>query len=193
MKRVFLTIAAVIAAFCIQAQESETNLSLIGFYPIVNNAEGTVPPNVVTSLENSVSVALTHQGIALSEGDYIIEIDVTEIEKSLTPTAPARTQLRLMITFKAIDKIEGVVFNSITLSCAALESPESKAYTKAIRNLNLTRSRNFLNFLDVAREKMNEYYITKYGMPEEEEIIEEAEVMIDEPKLEIEPEIEITE
>ncbi|MFR9526908.1 MAG: hypothetical protein SNI45_02415 [Rikenellaceae bacterium] len=157
MKKFFLFIALICVA---HASAQIQDYSMMGFRPIVISE--SAPENVITYLEGKIGDALTNEGIALTSGDCVIEVTINELSKTLTPTAPPRTQLQLELTFKSIDKRQGVVFNSFTQAVSGMNTSDATAYMSAIRSFNF-RTRNFMNFLDVSKEKLYAYYSAGYA------------------------------
>lgn len=164
MKKYFLLTFAVLFINGTFAQMND--YSMMGFKPKVMST--SAPDNVVEYLENKVSEILTNDGIVHTSGDFVIEVVINELNKTLTPTAPPRIQLQLEVTFKSIDKKQGVVFNSITLPASGMNTTEAAAYMSAIRSINF-KTRNFLNFLDVSKSKLYEYYRLGYATQPEPE------------------------
>ncbi|MFI3296837.1 MAG: hypothetical protein R3Y59_04320 [bacterium] len=174
-KLIIIPIALIFIAFNLKAENAST--PIIGFHPVVIS-ENT-PSNTAEYIENQIINILTRDGIALNSGDFIFEISINEISKQITSTAPAQVQLRLEVVVNAIDKRQSIVLNSITMMGAGIDKTENRAYMTAIRNLNF-RNRNFLNFVEVSKNRLLEYYDFAYtdetteeqttSIPEEEEI-----------------------
>lgn len=154
MKRIIF-ITVIILSFAINTNAEDIDASKVGFRPIVVTED--VPSNTKAYLENQVLNTLTSQGLALSDGDFVFEITVNQISKQITPTAPPQTQFRLEVVVKAIDKKRNIVLNSITMAAAGMNSSESAAYMTAVRSVAF-QSRNFINFIDVSKNRLLEYY-----------------------------------
>ncbi len=163
MKKVILLIGVILASLtslCAQGFDP----SMMGFKPVIISEKA--PESVAAYLESRVNDILTNEGIAHSKGDCVMEVVINEISRVMTPTAPPRTQIKLEITFNAIDKSQGVVFNSITLPATGMNASEAAAYMAAVQSINF-RTRNFLNFIESSKKKLYDYYAAGYAVHDE--------------------------
>lgn len=172
MKKKFLWICFIMLLTNMVGQAQDKKM--IGFKPIVTSKYA--PENVTTYVEHKVSEIMANEGIGHTSGNFVLDVNINEISKVVTPTSPPRVQVKIEVAFKTIDKTQGVVLNTMTMSASALENSENAAYMKAAESLNI-KSRNFLNFLKVSRERLYEYYEAGYAQwPTTEYVEPEPEV-----------------
>lgn len=169
MKKI-ISLIFVVFALAYNVNAENIDLSMIGFKPIVVT-EG-LPSNATSYLENQVLNILTDNGIALNSNDFVFEISVNELNKKNTPTSPSRIQMRLEVVIKAIDNRQNIILNSIAMNAAGIDNTESDTYMTVLRSINF-RSRNFLNFIDISKHRLEKYYIAGYATsPEDEPVID---------------------
>ncbi len=183
MKKYLLTALALISVVQLSAQSFDTKM--IGFKPSIFSQ--SAPDNVVTFLDGKIVEVLTAEGLASTSSDFELEVIINELNKSVTPTAPMRMVVELEVIFSAKDISQNMIFNSMSVNVKGIASSEGAAYMSAIRRINF-RTRNFLNFMEVSKKKLYDYYEGGYAkVPEEETTPEYIPEPIPQPEVTPEP------
>jgi hypothetical protein len=138
--------------------------------PYIDGTLSNLPNSSSKLVENKLKQIVTRNGLG-ADGQYprfILTPSVDLIDKQVTPTAPPMVAITLDITLYLGDGIEGVLFDSFTKTVKGVGNNEQRAYTMALNKLN-PRDREFSDFLESSKEKINIFYENKC-----KQIIEES-------------------
>ncbi len=116
-------------------------------------------PGARNILENKLSQIATLNGMGGTAIDprFIITANIVVLTKDITPTAPPMHAYTLDVIFYIGDGIDGTLFSSTSLTVKGVGRNETRAYTEAIRNINV-RDANFKIFVETGKRRILEYY-----------------------------------
>ncbi|GHT12132.1 hypothetical protein AGMMS4956_06280 [Bacteroidia bacterium] len=111
------------------------------------------------NLHNKVVQIAAKQGVAADPGHsrFVFAVNVVELEKNITPTAPPKHSYKLDVTFYIGDGIEGKIFSSVSTTVSGVGDNATKAYMNALKNINVLNP-NYKKFADQGKAKIVEYY-----------------------------------
>ncbi len=138
------------------------------------------PSNVLEYLESQLNDVITSEGLASTSDDFVIELNVIELNQMVTRSAPPRTVVNLNLALKAMSREGDMVFNTMTIPASAMGSSLGDAYMRAVQSVNF-RTRNFLNFVAVSRERLESYlasYVAPVPTPGVEPVVAEPETEV---------------
>lgn len=135
------------------------DLTRITLNAIVPEQVEGMPEAARSYLQNKLTQIATTNGLGGVEINprFVITSGVHILTKDITPTAPPKIAYTLSFTLYIVDAIQQKVFASTNLEARGVGDNETKAYTEAIKNLNV-RSPQMKNFVETGKTKIIEYY-----------------------------------
>jgi len=140
-------------------QGKANDLARITLNAVVPEQVDEMPEAARSFLQNKLSQIATTNGLGGVEINprFVITSGVHILTKDITPTAPPRIAYTLSFTLYIVDAIEQKVFASTNIEARGVGNNEMRAYTEAIKNLNV-RSPQMKNFVETGKSKILEYY-----------------------------------
>jgi len=147
------------------AQNSEgsaTDAGRIALNVVVADNLGNMDEDVEQALSEKLSEIATTYASAGSQADprFIITAKVLEQSKSVTNTVPVMFAYNLKFNFYIGDGIEGIKFETTSVSAKGVGKSEQKAYLMALNEVDVN-SDQFRNFVENGKSKIMEYYNSK--------------------------------
>jgi hypothetical protein len=140
-------------------QGKADDLDRITLNAIVPEQVDEMPEAARSYLQNKLTQIATMNGMGGVEINprFVITTGVHVLTKDITPTAPPKIAYTLSFTLYIVDALEQKVFASTNLEARGVGNNETRAYTEAIKNLNV-RSPQMKNFVETGKTKIMEYY-----------------------------------
>jgi hypothetical protein len=141
---------------------STTDAGRIALNVVVADNLGNMEEDVVEALSEKLSEIATMYASAGSEADprFIITAKVLEQSKSVTNTVPVMFAYNLKFNFYIGDGIDGIKFETTSVSAKGVGKSEQKAYLMALNEVDVN-SDQFRNFVENGKKKIMEYYNSK--------------------------------
>ena len=140
-------------------QGKADDLARITLNAVVPEQVDEMPEAARSFLQNKLSQIATTNGLGGVEINprFVITSGVHILTKDITPTAPPKIAYTLSFTLYIVDAIEQKVFASTNIESRGVGNNETRAYTEAIKTLNV-RSPQMKNFVETGKSKILEYY-----------------------------------
>ena len=140
-------------------QGKSDDLARITLNAIVPEQVAEMPDAARSFLQNKLNQIATTNGLGGVEINprFVITSGVHILTKDITPTAPPQIAYTLSFTLYIVDVIEQKVFSTTNIEARGVGNNETRAYTEAIKNLNV-RSPQIKNFVETGKVKIIEYY-----------------------------------
>lgn len=130
-----------------------------------------IPQNASKLLENKVSQIITRNGLGGSSNSrFVVAVNVVEVTKDITATAPPMHAYTLDVNFYIADGIEGTVFSSTSIQVKGVGATDDKAYIAALKNVK-PADMGLKSMIETGKNKIVEYYNLKCDF-----ILKEADV-----------------
>lgn len=142
------------------AQENN-DFSKIIIAPYMNELTDLSEP-VKKNIENKLVRIVSANGMSSTDeaSRFIIVPKIVISEKYITPSAPPMIGMNLDITLQIGDGIEGVLYNTFTISTKGVGTNDTQAYLNALKTLQ-PGSKQIKSFLEVSKSKVVQYYNSK--------------------------------
>ncbi len=116
-----------------------------------------VPEKVRPALEQKLTQIVTSNGYGSLSYQFALTANVVVLEKTAVPTVPPQVNLTLEVSLYAVNTIDKVIVDELTLEVSSIERNEARAYTDAIKQIK-PRSPQVRRFMTSVREKIVDYY-----------------------------------
>jgi len=166
MKKVLFTgllaFAAATTNFAQNTAGSSDDAGRIALNVVVIDKLGNMNEDVETALSEKLSeIATTYAtGGNKSNPRFIITANVIEQSKSVTNTTPVMYAYNLQFNFYIGDGIEGIKFETTSVTAKGVGKSEQRAYLMAFNEIDVS-SDQFKNFVENGKKKIIEYYNSK--------------------------------
>jgi len=166
MKKVLFTgllaFAAATTNFAQNTAGSSDDAGRIALNVVVVDKLGNMNEDVETALSEKLSeIATTYAtGGNKSNPRFIITANVLEQSKSVTNTTPVMYAYNLQFNFYIGDGIEGIKFETTSVTAKGVGKSEQRAYLMAFNEIDVS-SDQFKNFVENGKKKIIEYYNSK--------------------------------
>lgn len=172
MKKIFLTIFAVVLSCCLHAQDSGVTGKVQMAVYIPEDCE-SIPASAHKMLIQRINSIITKNGMAATTDytQFFITADAMLIEKNVLPGAPTKYQQKLDVTLTVIDAINGKAFGSVEVPTHGVGNSEQKSYIACFNQLP-TSTPELKAFFKKTSDNIISYYETKA-----DEIIRKAKVL----------------
>lgn len=140
---------------------------------VVSNAN--IPSFAANAIKNKLTKIAADQGLAGNSVDqrFIITMNLIEMTKDVTPTAPPMVALTLAPTIYIGDAVTGDLYSSCDLpTIKGVGQNDTKAYMAAVKVIK-TNDQNVIECINRGKEKIIEYYNSQIDF-----ILAEAESMV---------------
>lgn len=139
-----------------------TDAGRIALNVVVADNLGNMNEDVEQALSEKLSEIATTYATAGSQADprFIITVKVLEQSKSVTNTVPVMYAYNLKFNFYIGDGIEGIKFETTSVSAKGAGKSEQKAYLMALNEVDVS-SDQFRDFVENGKKKIMEYYNSK--------------------------------
>lgn len=132
------------------------------YISVIQPERSDIPKEAAAQLESKMHQLITANGIAdiASNSRFVITAKSSIVTKDVIGGAPQRISQKIDFTFMIGDLIENKVFESYTFTAIGIGINENKAYINAINKMKTSNSQ-FTAFIEKAKEKIYQYYVTR--------------------------------
>ncbi|MGN0189936.1 MAG: hypothetical protein ACI395_10510 [Candidatus Cryptobacteroides sp.] len=143
-------------AYLVPAAAQEKKIYLT---PMVSDAIGIPEASQKTLLHKLNQMALQN-GMAAQEGNFVLTASVSVIGREEVPTAPPQLAVKAEVMLYVVNLLDNIVVAENSITVRGVDSNESKAYTRAINQIN-PRSAQVQEFVAQAKKNIIQYYSDK--------------------------------
>lgn len=158
----FTAVLLTLNSFAQNQEASANDAGRIALNVVVSDNLGNMDEDVEQALSEKLSEIATTYASAGSQADprFIITVKVLEQSKSVTNTVPVMYAYNLKFNFYIGDGIEGIKFETTSVSAKGAGKSEQKAYLMALNEVDVS-SDQFRDFVENGKKKIMEYYNSK--------------------------------
>ena len=146
------------------AQNTDPNndAARIALNVVVADKLGNMNEDVKLALSEKLNEIATNYGMGGSKANprFIITANVLELSKSVTNTTPVMYAYNLQFNFYIGDGIDGVKFETISISAKGVGKSEQRAYLMAFAEIDPADDK-FKEFINKGQKKIIDYYTDK--------------------------------
>ena len=153
-------IVQIVALTClpmfVMAQTPETKIAITPY--VCDEIE--IPMEAHNTLDKKLLQIASQNDFASQSGEFVLTVNTLILDRLTTATIPAQHVVDMELSFYVVNVMEKVIVAEQTLSIRGMGRTEAKAYIGAINRVN-PRSPQMRQFMQTAREKIVDYYITR--------------------------------
>lgn len=145
--------------FGVSAQQTLSSKDMVALTPALAS-ELDLPEYAKKALSQKMIQIVTQNGFGSSSGEIVLTANVVITDKQVTGTVPAQYIISMEVSFYALNVMEGVVIDEMSVTLKGIDKAENRAMSQAINNLN-PKSPAIRNFMNQCRSKIIDYYTTR--------------------------------